>query len=132
MLSPLGAWALVGLLLLKAAGPALASAVAQSRRVALVEVCTVYGVRTLAVDNAGRSPPASQGKRMPAEETGAGAADTCILALLPVLGPPPPLESQRRHASAPEAAQPPGPFSPAPLDASRAWWAGLKQGPPRS
>jgi hypothetical protein len=42
-------WAMVMLLLLKLAAPGLASVAAQQRGVELVEVCSVYGMRTVAL-----------------------------------------------------------------------------------
>ena len=46
---PFVLWLLALLVLLKAAVPLLASAAASMREVATVEVCTVYGVQTVAV-----------------------------------------------------------------------------------
>ena len=115
-------WAMVALLLLKAAVPLLAMAAAQSRGVALVEVCSVYGVRTVAVD--GPAEPA------PIHAAGEGH---CTLASL--LGP---------WAPVPAAALPQIPISaaidgptvelggPPRADASQRWLTAQLHAPPHT
>lgn len=120
------------LLLLKAAGPALASVAAVHRGVALVEICTTYGVRTVAVDVAGAPAQAPHDPAPAGEPRGAGSGEACVLASLPLLGLPP-LETPRiLHRPAGEISRVPA-LAASPLpDPSRTWWAGLKQGPPQS
>jgi hypothetical protein len=65
------AWAFAFALLLKAAMPLLATGSAHAQGKALVEVCTVYGVATLALD-AGGSQPGHDGAP-------SHAADHCVL-----------------------------------------------------
>jgi Protein of unknown function (DUF2946) len=72
------AWAFALALLLKAAMPLLAASSAQIQGKALVEVCTVYGVATVALDGAD-APPIHDG-------TPGHAADNCVLNALTALG----------------------------------------------
>ena len=116
-------WAMVALLLLRAAMPLLAAWAANDRGVALVEVCSVYGVRTLAVD----------GPAEPASAAHLSADGSCALASL--LGPGAPL---------PTAALPPVPTAdvspgrhhhlrdPVRHDASQRWLTWRLHAPPHA
>jgi len=118
------AWlcAMVAVLLLQAAVPLLATWAARSRGVALVEVCSVYGVRTVAVDAPGEKAPAYVASDSP-----------CALASL--LGP---------WAPVPVAALPPlpaprfaanighEPGAPPPPDASQRWLTWRLHAPPHT
>jgi len=108
-------------LLLKAAVPMLASVSAQAQGKTLVEVCTVYGVATVALDGSLSKPVPDHGT--------AHQGDHCALTALMALAPP----------DAPAPAVPPAqplvaqpcfhPSSQAP-DACATWVARLKHGPP--
>ncbi|MEO8152901.1 MAG: DUF2946 domain-containing protein [Rhizobacter sp.] len=116
-------WVAVCALLLKAAVPMLASVSAQAQGKALVEVCTVYGVATVALDGSGsQSTP---------EHGGASHADDhCALTALMALGTP---EPSTQVAVAPVSladSPPPVPTSSEAPDASALWVAGLQHGPP--
>lgn len=130
-LSRLCAWVLMGLLLFRAGAPGLAATAAQVRGTALVEICSVYGVRTVAVDAEGM--PLDTALHLPASQDTsppAGLGD-CALAALPLFELPPPdtLPARSpllRQAELPRAA----PAADLPADADRRWWSGLKQEPP--
>ncbi|HEY0956364.1 MAG TPA: hypothetical protein VGE36_16515 [Roseateles sp.] len=79
----LWAWALVLAVLLKAAVPGLAAAAAQLRGVALADVCSVYGVRTLPADPATPTAPATHA----GQHLGCALAPLLGAAPLPVLPP---------------------------------------------
>jgi len=121
----LALWAAVCALLLKSAVPMLASASAELQGKTLVEVCTVYGVTTLAVDADGHAVPVPDGH-------GAGeAAQHCVLAgLLAWASPVPPTLAW--PGSAPALLAPPAFASSGsmPLDAVARWAALRKHGPP--
>jgi hypothetical protein len=107
-------------LLLKAAVPMLASASAQMQGKTLVEVCTVYGVATVAIDDQGSAPE---------HDASAHNADRCALNAVMALALPDaaaPLVVTASHAAAPP---PLHPSSQAP-DACATWVARLKHGPP--
>lgn len=114
-------WAFAAALLLKAAMPLLASTSAQAQGKALVEVCTVYGVALVPLD--GGDPP-------PSDPAGGHAADHCVLTALATLaGGDPPATAVVGAAYAPAAPPQAGP----PVtrrDASAAWVALRKHGPP--
>ncbi len=113
-------WALAALLLLKAAMPLLAAWSAHDRGVALVEVCSVYGVRTVAADG-----PAEPAANHPA------ADGPCALASL--LGPWAPLPTAAQpHIPAPDVSAGPAPHlrHPARPDASRRWLTSRLHAPP--
>jgi hypothetical protein len=114
-------WVAVCALLLKAAVPMLASASAQVQGKALVEVCTVYGVATVALDD--------HGDQGPAPEHASHAGDHCALSALMALAAPEGLAPSMPMAPAAAAKALPAPSSAAP-DASAAWAARLKHGPP--
>ena len=115
-------WLLVGVLLLKAAAPLLAIAAAQRQGVALVEVCSVYGVRSVVADGSPASPPDHQH---------ASEAGHCTLAA--TLGPW--LPSGTVDEPQAGAARPPAPcdavsHAAPPADACRRWLAGQLHAPP--
>lgn len=118
-------WLLAFVVLLKAAVPLLAAASAHEQAVSLAEVCSAYGVRTVALEQeSDTSKPAS------AEH---GGSEHC--ALMPLLGAAaiasPPLAAVQLHAPAEARAElPPAPM-PRP-DASLAWLAARTHAPPLS
>jgi hypothetical protein len=118
----LALWLAVCALLLKAAVPLLASVSAQAQGKALVEVCTTYGVATVALDD-GTPGPAPQPEA-------AHAGDHCVLGAVVALASPPvaamSLPAQAPRGSLPRAETPEAP----PADAAAAWVARLKHGPP--
>lgn len=127
----LGAWVFATLLLLEALAPGLASAAARTRGTALVEVCSVYGLRTVAVDQDGM--PLDTAFRAPAPHdtsSSAGPGD-CALAALPIFDLPPSdaLSALPAPLEAAGLRYRPAPGAP-PTDANRRWWSGLKQEPP--
>ncbi|MBL0728491.1 DUF2946 family protein [Piscinibacter sp. HJYY11] len=111
-------WLFACALLLKAAVPLLASTSAEAQGKALVEVCTVYGVKTIALD--GEPAPDHQATH---------AGDHCALSAVMALAAP-------QLAAADSVAPPVRQVLPAPRaattppDASTRWRARLKQGPP--
>jgi hypothetical protein len=115
-------WAFALVLLLKAAVPLLASASAELQGKALAEVCTVYGVATVALDGQDAPP-------MPEHGGGAHGGEHCTLSALLALSAPEPqapaLPVPQRAASRPVS----HPDSQAP-DACATWVARLKHGPP--
>lgn len=119
-------WAAVCALLLKAAVPMLATASAELQGKTLVEVCTVYGVATVALDTAGDAPA-------PADHDSAHAADHCVLGgLLTVAAPSP--QTTAWPGGVPQGRAPPGQAlaAPLPVDATARWAALRKHGPPAS
>jgi len=115
-------WVFAAVLLLKAAMPMLASASAHAQGKAVVEVCTVYGVSLVALDAQDPAPAP--------DHLAAHGDQHCALSALTALSEPPSglalaLAAKRPAEPAPQAqAQPPAP------DASAAWVARLKHGPP--
>lgn len=111
-------WLFACALLLKAAVPLLASASAEAQGKALVEVCTVYGVKTIALDG----EPIS-------DQKATHAGDHCALSGVMALGVPQAeamanvVLRMRQAARAPRAGD-------TALDASARWRERLKQGPP--
>jgi hypothetical protein len=114
-------WVAVCALLLKAAVPMLASASAQVQGKALVEVCTVYGVATVALDDQGSSPAP--------EHATSHAGEHCALSALVALAAPEAWVAVTLVAPAAAATVLPAPSLPGP-DADAAWAARLKHGPP--
>ena len=114
-------WAAVCALLLKAAVPMLASASAQAQGKTLVEVCTVYGVATVALDDQSPQPAP--------EHAQAHSGDHCTLTALMAFAAP---EAQALAVpSATMGAATPLPHpSPQVPDACATWMARLKHGPP--
>jgi len=117
------AWAFALALLLKAAVPMLASVSAQVQGKTLVEVCTVYGVATVALDDSGEPKP------VPADHAGAHGSEHCALsAVLAFAAPEPaPVIAPAAAGQAPERSVRAG--VPA-ADAEADWIARLKHGPP--
>lgn len=115
-------WVFAAALLLKSAMPWLASASAQMQGKTLVEVCTVYGVALVPQGGNGHAPAPDH-----ASDRGGDHCALTALAALASVDPP-----------APSAAPSPGPTAQLPLrvraapprDASAAWVARLKHGPP--
>ncbi len=119
-------WVFAAALLLKAAMPMLASASAHAQGKAVVEVCTVYGVSLVALDgqDPGQDPaPAIDHLADHANEHCALSALTALveppMGLVPALPPAQPAEPAL-HGQALQSAP----------DASAAWVARLKHGPP--
>lgn len=114
-------WAAVCALLLKAAVPMLASASAQARGLTLVEVCTVYGVATVAIDESGSQPTP--------EHAQAHSGDHCALTALMAFAAPDaqPLAVPVAQRGAEPTLSHPSPQAP---DACATWVARLKHGPP--
>ena len=114
-------WALVAAMLLKAAVPLLASASAHAQGKTVVEVCTVYGVATVALDSGASHEPAS---------SAAVHGDHCTLSpLLAFAAPPagaatPALPGPARDAASVSRRV------PEPPDACARWVAGLQHAPP--
>lgn len=109
-------------LLLKAAVPLLAVAAADAQGKALFEVCSAYGVRTVAPDVAPTAPH-------PADEAAAHGGEPCVLASLLLLGGgTPPLFEFVPVAAAPTAVS--AAAMAGPHDASARWLTGLKHAPP--
>lgn len=106
-------------LLLKAAVPLLAATAAGAQGKTLVEVCSVYGVRTVALDSAPTEHPADA----------AHGGEHCALASLLALGGGAPPTAQPALAPAAIDAATPA-IATQPQDASARWLAGLKHAPP--
>ena len=121
------AWAFAFALLLKAAVPMLASASASAQGKTLVEVCTVYGVATVALDGPqGEGPPAQP------DHAGAHGQDHCALTALLALAAPEPLAPGAALPAAAPISLASGRSDSAPSapDACAAWIARLKHAPP--
>jgi hypothetical protein len=116
------AWAFAVALLLKAAVPLLATASAHVQGKSLVEVCTVYGVATVAVDE-------RQGGAPPSEHGLPHAAGPCALGALVALAAPV-AAPVRSTVPARAAALPSADSSSTAPDACSVWVARLKHGPP--
>ena len=117
-------WAFALVLVLKTAVPLLASASAQWQGKALAEVCTVYGVATVALDGQDSAP-------VPEHGSAAHGGQHCTLTALMAL-PVPGL--QALAVPGPQGAVPTLVFhsSPQAPDACATWVARLKHGPPSS
>jgi hypothetical protein len=121
------AWIAVAALLLKAAVPLLATASAQAQGKTLVEVCTVYGVATVALGGA-----AEAGSDAPVHAVVQHGGDHCTLSSLLAGAIPPPMAMAMPvplHLAV-AIALPVGASCAG--DACARWQAGLKQGPPRT
>ena len=115
-------WVFAAVLMLKAAMPMLASASAHAQGKAVVEVCTVYGVSLVALD--GQDPaPAS-------DHLAEHGAQHCALGALTALTEPPTGAAIAVPAPLPAEPAPPVQARPLAPDASAAWVARLKHGPP--
>lgn len=119
------AWVVAALLLLQAAVPLLAAKAAELRGLSVVEVCSVYGMRAVAIDRDGQVDQA------PApHDTQAHGSEHCVLSpLLTAALDHPPLAAVHLHAPAPREAAPAAPRI-LPPDALRIWQAARKHGPP--
>jgi len=117
------AWAFALALLLKAAVPMLASASAHVQGKTLVEVCTVYGVATVALDEQSPQPAP--------DHATAHSGDHCTLTALMAFTAP---EAQAAALPVALLAASPPLYHPAPQapDACATWVARLKHGPPTS
>jgi hypothetical protein len=115
-------WVFAAVLLLKAAMPMLASASAHAQGKAVVEVCTVYGVSLVALDGQDPAPAPDPLADHGSEHCALGALTALVepsVGLVPALPMAPPAEAAPRaqaRLSVP--------------DASAAWVARLKHGPP--
>lgn len=112
--------------LFKAAVPLLASAAADLQGKTLVEVCTAYGVRTVALD--GTSDPTAA--HPAGEEAARHGGEPCALSGLLALAAPGAEAGpgfDLRHA---EPARASAPAAPARPDATAAWAARLRHAPP--
>lgn len=123
--NPLWFWVLALAFVLKAATPLLATAAADVRGVTLAEVCTAYGVRTVAV------APADGHGEHPAPQPHTDSQ--CVLN--PLLGCAPlamPMAAVLLHAPQ-QATLPPHAALPLPrADASQRWLAARLHAPPAS
>lgn len=111
-------WLFACALLLKAAVPLLASASVEVQGKALVEVCTVYGVKTITLDG----EPAH-------DQKATHASDHCALSAVMALAAPQ-AEATIFSAARPLQAAAAGAPTTTAQDASARWRAQLKQGPP--
>ena len=121
------AWAFAFALLLKAAVPMLASASAHAQGKALAQVCTVYGVATVALDG-----PLGEGAPARPDHARAHDQDHCVLtALLALAAFTPQAIGAALSSAAPRslALRNPRSAPPAP-DVCATWVARLKHGPP--
>lgn len=115
-------WVFAAVLLLKAAMPMLASASAHAQGKAVVEVCTVYGVSLVALD--GQDPaPAS-------DHLVDHGNPHCGLSALTALIEPPASAATALPSPRPVDGALPVQLRPLAPDASAAWVAQLKHGPP--
>lgn len=118
-------WLLAAALLLRAAVPLIATAAAQRQGLTLAEVCSVYGVRMVAVD---------AGHGVQGDEQGAAVAHAgCALAFLAGTAPSPDEPALPRRACVARAAPPTlADREPPPPDAQRRWLAARMHEPPRA
>jgi len=114
-------WVAVCALLLKAAVPLLASASAQVQGKTLVEVCTVYGVATVALDDQGSQPAPDH----PQAHSGEHCTLTALMAFAAPEAQPLAVPALQRGAAT--TLSHPSPQAP---DACATWVARLKHGPP--
>lgn len=116
-------WVALAALVLQAAAPMLAQAAAELHGKTLVEVCTAYGVATVAID--GSEAPAAPADR-------AAHHAPCVLSALPALSLPPPLRLSQHTLD--EAPPPPARAAPVAhqprLDAPARWQARRQHAPP--
>lgn len=123
------AWAFALALLLKAAVPMLATVSAQLQGKTLVEVCTVYGVATVALDAQGGATPMPA----PAGHDGAHPGDHCVLSGLLALAAPQPVAHAFAATIPLPATRPVARVATAAVrDAEAHWMSRLKHGPPPS
>jgi hypothetical protein len=117
------AWAFALALLLKAAVPLLAAGSAHAQGKALAEVCTVYGVATVALDGQPSAPTSGH-------DAVSHAGDHCALSGLASLGIPP-AQLALVPTPAPIGSAAPALAGVCAPDACAAWAARLEHGPPR-
>lgn len=117
-------WVFALALLLKAAVPMLASAAAEVQGKTLVEVCTVYGVKTIALDGATDAPHDGD------PQAGHGAEHCALGALVAGGALEAPALGLRVAAEADASRLTSVPPAPAAPDASATWLAQRKHGPP--
>lgn len=115
-------WLFACALLLKAAVPVLASASAEAQGKAVAEVCTVYGVKTVALGGE-PAPDHAPDHALP------HAGDHCALSAAMALAAPQPAAIATVPPDISPLLPPPQRQVAAP-DASARWQARLKQGPP--
>ena len=115
-------WVFAAALLLKAAMPMLASASAHAQGKAVVEVCTVYGVSLVALDGQDQAPAT--------DHLAAHGDQHCALSALTALVEPDVGTQLALPAPLPVAPAPRVQAPPLVADASAAWIARLKHGPP--
>ena len=119
-------WVFAAALLLKAAMPMLASASAYAQGKAVVEVCTVYGVSLVALDGQDQAP-----SQAPVPDHLATHGDQhCSLSALTALVEPQVGTQLALPALLPIEPVPRVQAPPLAADASAAWIARLKHGPP--
>lgn len=119
------------MLLLKAALPWLAVGAAQAQGKTLVEVCTVYGVKTVVLDAAGevRGDAADPGDSH--TDTVTPASEHCALAGMVTHAAPGAATAALGRALPDEGLPPPATAPPrAALDATAVWAARLHRAPP--
>lgn len=116
-------WVVVAALLLKAAVPLLAVAAARAQGHALVEICSVYGVKTVAVDVQGQPVDADPHD---AAEAGPHCTLAAVLAVAgtvsAVIGSP--------YAGVQGRERPPEHLPPNRRDRTACWLASLTHAPP--
>jgi DUF2946 family protein len=115
-------WLAAFALLLKAAVPMLATASAHVQGKTLVEVCTVYGMATVAVDDQGAPLP-------PPEHGTAHNGEHCVLSGLMALSTPAPVAAHLPVVEPALALRVGATYFQTP-DANAVWISGLKHGPP--
>jgi hypothetical protein len=121
----LALWAFAAALLLKAVMPLLAGAAAHLQGKSLVEICTVYGVRTIAVDNKGDAVPS------PAHQDQRGhGSDHCALIALTALGTGHVPEVLAARDTTHTTATVRGTLDASPHDVCATWMAQRQHGPP--
>lgn len=120
------------MLLLKAALPLLAVGAAQAQGKTLVEVCTVYGVKTVVLDAAGQvlgdAADLDNGSH---SDSAAPSSDHCVLAGVVAYAAPGPSTAIEALPSSLAGLPPPATAPPrAALDAAARWAARLHHAPP--
>jgi hypothetical protein len=120
------------MLLLKAALPLLAVGAAQAQGKTLVEVCTVYGVKTVVLDAAGQVlGDASEQGDSSHSDTGVPGSDHCVLAGVVAHSAPGSAPAPEAQPSSSAGLPPPATAPPrAVLDAAALWAARLHHAPP--
>lgn len=118
-------WLLVFAWVIQGAAPLLAAWAAKTQGVALAEICSVYGMRLAAANEADDHESA------PLSPQHAGGSAHCPLAsMLGGLAPPPGLPAVELHAPARARERPVAVHTTHSLDASRRWLARRLHAPP--